>query len=564
MIQNQESTRTWHTSMNHDSVPPTLSSQQPPQHSPPPPPTMVTLVSPTLGMSSVTSERKETEETLSSSSSSATVTPIAHHPKFAMTVCYLPDPYNNISRNNNNHNNNTPSQLRPYFLLRRERPLLQTSDPNKDSVMGNITPNPPASTRSPYEEESYHLCEMTLIEDMTNSKSSNAMNDSNNNNTYQSFLISNNRNNSNNNDTSSSSYVVQDGSLYTMTPMDPLFWLLRDSYLPIPSTNTTISLTTSSSTTIIRMDIESPPPPWPKQQWQPLLQFLQEYDPVIQKCVYGKQSAQPQYKHLLNEMSMGNHTINDDDDDDSMILVQFSIEKALLWLHRKQQTVEQYLLHSASTPPPNVCSHSENGSASRHSGAFSSGFTIAKENKATAVSTNTTATNVENNDEKEQKQNEKRQQQQLHNMVKEESVQLVCNYLSPAWQDHFLQYLKIHDPDFARISTTNDIHHHQSDPNKNMNKRSKSEVETTAANGPAEATITPTVDWNMSLTTSTNDKTTTGTASSSSTAATAAKSKKLLLQPITAGAKRLLKVNQRGIQSVSSFFGVGAKNKTKK
>ena len=144
-------------------------------------------------------------------------------------------------------------------------------------------------------------------------------------------------------------------------------------------------------------------------------------------------------------------------------------------------------------------------------------------------------------------------------------MQLVCNYLTPAWQDHFLQYLRDHDPDYALVQWKNEPPENLLEPNKDRNKRSKSEVDTNKtttiqASITDVTTMTPTVDWNMSLTTSccTNDTSTTTTTSS--------KSKKLLLvQPITAGAKRLLKVNQRGIQSVSSFFGVGGtKNKAKK
>ena len=142
--------------------------------------------------------------------------------------------------------------------------------------------------------------------------------------------------------------------------------------------------------------------------------------------------------------------------------------------------------------------------------------------------------------------------------MKEESIQLICNYLSPAWQDHFVQYLKIHDPEFALLQQmTNEQQEPNTTTSINQNKRSKtSEIDMDMK------ITTPTVDWNTSFTTNTNDMSTTTTTAT----ATSSKKQLLLLQPITAGAKRLLKVNQRGIQSVSSFFGGGggAKNKTKK
>ena len=554
--------------------------------SPPVLPTMVALVSPNI--SSVSWSRRNDVQR-----NGDTQHPPSRH--VSMAVHYLPDPYHQNSTNQNSSSSNnssnsssttntnsnrmntnshsSSSQLRPYFLLRRERPLFPHNnyDPTHPSEMGNpttttdatiIPSNHSSSSSSIQYEEYYQLCEMTMIDDDDAMNSSNTMNEDKQN--YHSFLISNR----NHNDTNTlSSYVVQNGSLYVMTPIDSLFWLLRDTYLP--------STTTTSNTTSSTIILDTEPPK--KQQWQPLLQFLQEYDPVIQKCVYGpnKTQQQQQYKHLLNEMSLGNHTDDDDnnDVDDSMTLVQFSIEKALLWLHQKQQTMERYLLRVVSSSSSQQQQHHHhNNNSNRNSntsgnnnnnnkGAFTSGFTVAKENKITACNM---TINVENEEKQEQERKEQ-QQQQYRIMVKEESMQLVCNYLTPAWQDHFLQYMRDHDPDYALVQWKNEPPENLLEPNKDRNKRSKSEVDTNKtttiqASITDVTTMTPTVDWNMSLTTSccTNDTSTTTTTSS--------KSKKLLLvQPITAGAKRLLKVNQRGIQSVSSFFGVGStKNKAKK
>jgi hypothetical protein len=311
-----------------------------------------------------------------------------------------------------------------------------------------------------------------------------------------------------------------------------------------------------------------------KQPWQPLWQFLQAYHPVIQQCVPppSTPAAPRQYQHVLNEMSMDDD--DNDNDDDSMRLVQFSVEKTLLWLHQKQRTVEQYLLVSTTSSQQH---HHQQQMQARTNGAFTFGFTIAKENQNSIAAPR----NMDHNDQqqKDQKSNEQQQQQQqCRDRVKEESVQLVCNYLSPAWQDHFVQYLKVHDSDWARILSQQQ----QQQPLKmmtdqtpppslssqsNVSKRLKSNMD----HHPTTTTMTPTVDWNMSLTTNTTttDVSMTAAAATSSSSSSVAlnKSKKLpLLQPISAGAKRLLKMNQRGIQSVSSFFGGGGgtKAKTKK
>ena len=542
---------------------------------------LVTLVSPTLGMSSfdtsstnehqVAAERNHhhhgrctTHQETSTSTTGTTMTTyippltatvVVQHPAncVSMNVHYLSDPYNGS-------NDTSSTQLRPYFLLRRPLLIQGSGRSNQDIEMqmennNNNNNNAPSTTRTdtttttititPQYEEDYQLCEMTLIDDMKNSsKSTNARNEDNT--VYQSFLITNHSNTNNHNDTlssiqlsSSPSHVVEDGSLYVMTPIDPLFWLLRDSYLPPITT-----MSSSSSSTLMSMMVEDTveqlpiPTPIPKQQWQPVLQFLQEYDPVIQKCVYGSQQPQSQpqqYKHVLNVMSLGNHSMNNnddgnDDDDDTMILVQFSIEKALLWLHQKQRKMEQYLLQSSSSQQQhqnntNMNSNSNNSNV----GAFTSGFTIAKENTTTTgMSTNTKA--EDNNESKQQEQ--QRQEQQFRNRMKEESIQLICNYLSPAWQDHFVQYLKIHDPEFALLQQmTNEQQEPNTTTSINQNKRSKtSEIDMDMK------MTTPTVDWNTSFTTNTNDMSTTA-------AVTSSKKKLLLLQPITAGAKRLLKVN---------------------
>ena len=465
--------------------------------------TMVTLVSPTLLTNGITAKKP---------------------PVLSMEVHYLPDPYNNVSSssgNNKNSNNITSSQLRPYFLLRRERRLPQQQQP---------PPTPPNcggdhASGTADNDYRYQLCEMTLmVNHMVNNNNSSSNN--NNNNSYQSFLIANH------NPGDSPSYVVQDGSLYALTPLDPLFWLLRDSYLP---TTMAKSHTTNEA---------------PKLQWQPLWQFLQEYDPVVQQCV-GATVPPRQYRHLLNEMSMG-----DDDEDDSTVLVQFSVEKALRWLHLKQQTVEQYLLQSTTSTSPSPTNH-----ASQPKGGFSSGFTIAKENNhgATTVpnTTTTTATitaqldaeskgpperhnNNNNDDENEETQAEWRRWM----MIKEESIQLVSNYLSSAWQAQWLHYLnqQQHDPEYARWIQQQQVAETTTTPRCSSAMNNNDDTTTTTTR-----TTQPTVDWNMSLTTTT-------TMGSSTESSSLHVSKP---PPMTAGAKRLLKPSsqqQRGLQSVASFF----------
>jgi hypothetical protein len=110
--------------------------------------------------------------------------------------------------------------------------------------------------------------------------------------------------------------------------------------------------------------------------------------------------------------------------------------------------------------------------------------------------------------------------------VRDESIQVVCQYLSNAWRDCFLNHLQLSRQDVleGKSATTT---------------RSKK--------------IKPTADWNAGLLDSTTS------ASSSSSVIVTPKETTATKSTMTAGAKRLQKVNTKGMSKLSSFFAAKPK-----
>jgi hypothetical protein len=325
------------------------------------------------------------------------------------TVHPLPDP-------------SVPNTKRPY-LIREVSPCTTVENDGTHEV---FTPR------------RYQLCEITRIGCLDETTMDTTTK-------YESYILSSTGLHA------SPPYVIQDGSLYVMTPVDPLFWFLPDLSLAQPTPKPAV--------------------------WEPLSQFVQQYDPILVSCL----SDQSQLLHLLTEMHIEDHEP----------LVQCSVEKTLLWLQRKQEQLELTLRDQAQT---------QLSQSKKANGAFCSGFTIAESTAPTV-----TPPDSDENASPTAKP-----------ICRNESIQLVCQYLSPAWRERFLQHLQV---DAALVL--------QASPDRR--KRPKVIV----SDGPEP--------WHATI-----------GASDSAPAAPAAK-------PMTAGAKRLLKAtsSSRGLQSISSFFQKG-------
>lgn len=299
----------------------------------------------------------------------------------------------------------------------------------------------------------------------------------------------------------SGQYIVQNGTLHVITPVDPLFWLLRDEHLP---TAAAVAGGGGSSDTNNK-----------SQSWQPIEQMMNQYDPIIRRCLQPQQLM-----HILAEMSM-----NDE------MYVKFSADKAVQWLRSKQQAVHDILYRHLEEHFIN-----QSKQASRN-GAFLSGFTVAEAENELVCSQITEKPNGElasdsfSSSAQPQLQH---QQEQLQKRAREESIQVVCNYLSLAWRVHFLNHLQVES---TVLEASSDRQCPQNHP------QAAAAVSSSLAL-PDDAT---TMDWN--------------TAVVGGGDVTHSQKTSVVAQPITAGAKRLLKVNRKGLQKMSAFFGA-KKSKT--
>lgn len=273
--------------------------------------------------------------------------------------------------------------------------------------------------------------------------------------------------------------IVSNGTLHTITPVDPLFWLLTDEPL-----------------TADKQQV----------QWQPLAQVTQKYNSVVTQCI-----SKEQYQHVLAEYPM-----------DDEIYCKFSVDKAVKWLALKQKAVQAVLLQQLERDQQKQrqesCHSCNNGR-----GAFQEGFNLGDDDDE-----NTTPPEVD--EAAEAKRAQQQRQKAIH-----ESIQVVGNYLSAAWRSKFLESLELdvgvwEEP--AKPATTA----------KRPRVSDEDDGTTTAMPRPV---VVSQDDWNPAVV---NEK-----------AAQAKKKEKP--RPITAGAKRLLKVSKKGMQKMSSFFSVEPKKK---
>jgi hypothetical protein len=337
--------------------------------------------------------------------------------------------------------------------------------------------------------------------------------------------------------------IVGDGSLYTVTRMDPLFFLLTADRL--------LETTDASSAQ-------------PQQQWQPLEQImdtLMQHDATLVSCL---KSNIKQLNHLYDELNHGGgvNDDNDDDDDDSECFYKFSITKALVWLTRKQQAVQQVLLQQqmkAEQKKKNGFLAATAASPSAVGGSFCSTFNMIpdqkdimaqKKSSATTVSVEQLAAEAALRAQRE----EERRLQRQESRARDESIQIVCNYLDDAsWKGAFLKHLHVlSDAEADKVlwgKTTS------SSSNGNYNVNNKRPASTIAASSSAStSSIKPSGANSV-------DK-------SSSAAATAGGSnanKKPRQTAKSAGVKRLEKAagkKEKGLQKMTSFFTAIPKKKT--
>lgn len=357
---------------------------------------------------------------------------------------------------------------RPYLLARRRcRPVPKHTDNNNNN-------------------NNHTIPSITDVYEMTVAKSPSTL-DGN----YQSFAVSGRT-------------IVQNGTLYVITPVDPLFWFLKDDHI----------------TAVVDNETNRP-------KWQPISQLLSHYDATIVQCMRSHDNNWEQLRHIFMEMVLDGD--DEDSDKSNERFAKFSVERALVWLERKYQAVKPVLHRQLKEQGRRAAARSKT-----QQGAFLPGFTVASaptqpepdsDSKKHAIPT-------ELQDDNQTIEAE----QALCEQAKAASIQVVCNYLSPSWRLHFLQHLKLEASDILESSEE---------------RISKKRVKLSSSSSSSELpTPTSHMDWNAAIA---------GTGDTDATDNQMAAKTKSLTNPLTAGAKRLLKVNKKGLQKMSSFFGVSKK-----
>ena len=179
--------------------------------------------------------------------------------------------------------------------------------------------------------------------------------------TFASFLVQ----------SASATHIVGNGNLYTITEVDPLFFLLPSD---LPGDNNTEEKKSSE-------DDKHTPQKSKHFQWQPLDQILEPLDGTLRKCL-----SLPQIPHFFASMSLGN---------DDECFYKFSMDKALAWLGRKQAAVERCLLQQAEAKQARRNNHKGTmgkSASSTDEGAFAAGFHMPSEAPAAATETTAEAT----------------------------------------------------------------------------------------------------------------------------------------------------------------------------
>jgi hypothetical protein len=287
------------------------------------------------------------------------------------------------------------------------------------------------------------------------------------------------------------SRVISNGALHIATRMDPLYFVLHS----------------------LSKDIQQQKQK--QNQWQPLDQL--DIPNSVQEALCHDLN---QYKHICSVKKLG----------DDLILYKYSQENAMKWLVKKQEQVliilKQQLLHAKQE---NKASTQQ--LISQGGGAFSNTFHLVPDND------NDTNHSQNNNDNNNNDKSEVVLSSTELQIAKEQSVQVVCEYLSSEWQTKLLSHLNM-----TRVMAE---HAPDADSNKASTslKRSRECWETTT---PGQYDADNLLQFTM------------GTGNHTKEEASAAKKQ----QAKTAGLKRLAKVNTKGMKTLSSFFGAPKKKKT--
>ena len=281
---------------------------------------------------------------------------------------------------------------------------------------------------------------------------------------YSSFLIK----------SASTATLIGNGNIYLLTTVDPLFFAFP--------------LLDSKEAGDLKKNTENAS----TNQWQPLDQIMSSFDPVVRSCLDPSQLP-----HLYASMELG----------EDEVFYKFSQDLAMVWLRRKLDTLKEFLMrhHSKNKAQYSNC---QGASVSTSRGAFSEDFVIPEDARTASTEEQPESTIKEDMDK-------------IARISREESIQIICSYLSDEWRTRFLNH--VHESPEILLTQKQKIaaKRPQSDLSSNILSHAHHNMEQ-----PVEK-----------------------------------KAKKET--PVSAGVKKLATVNTKGMKKMSAFFTV-AKKKTKK
>lgn len=195
----------------------------------------------------------------------------------------------------------------------------------------------------------------------------------------------------------SAATVVGNGKIYVLTYMDPLFFLLPGM----------ISDESKSPTSNAAKDCPF------RDRWQPLDQILSPLDPMLKSCIDPSQIG-----HLYSSIQLGPNEL----------FHKFSEERALCWLQRKHDALNNFFLQHRRKMNEEKVAKSTSSFSGGGAGAFTEGFFMPGGSWTAEVNSQDTANSNDS--------------EQTARLAREHSIQIICSYLSEHWRGRFLNHLK--------------------------------------------------------------------------------------------------------------------------
>lgn len=236
--------------------------------------------------------------------------------------------------------------------------------------------------------------------------------------------------------------------LHTFTPVDPLFWVLSKFDPP-------------------QQQSSQNEPQQQQGRWQPMNQIVAALnlalpEPIVEELsrprTCGSNQRFRQMDHLLKRMNIGGDSAEEDDENEDEVFYKFCPDRALHWLKQKQQRVESVMTSIAIEQKQQGAG--SGGDSSCGGGAnFDSGFCFSADDEpmdnvenrgivdANANNGTDGAATVDETTPKKDTSDSTILDSTAMQRVKDESVQVVCQYLTPAWRDAILRSM-----DLARSS----------------------------------------------------------------------------------------------------------------